>query len=143
MLLRCPSCGACAVSEAATPDTKKPALAGAGTRRLVCPSCGHARQWSADRAKPRRRAIGVDPYFHLPYWLVARCRHGVVYAVNEEQLAYLESFIAAGLRERRRGAHGWANSSYISRLPDWTKSAKNRADLLRCIGRLKAKVAAR
>jgi hypothetical protein len=66
----------------------------------------------------------------------------VVYAVNEEQLAYVESFIAAGLRERRRGTHGWANSSYISRLPDWTKSAKNRADLLRCIGRLKAKLAA-
>ena len=62
-----------------------------------------------------------------------------MYAANEEQLAYLESFIAAGLRERSRGTHGWANSSYASRLPNWMKAAKNRADLLRCIGQLKAK----
>jgi hypothetical protein len=67
----------------------------------------------------------------------------MVYAMNEEQLAHLESFIAAGLRERRRGAQGWANSSYISRLPSWTKSAKNRAELLSCVNRLKARLAAR
>jgi hypothetical protein len=66
----------------------------------------------------------------------------MVYAMNEEHLAYLESFIAAGLRERRRGAHGWANSSYISRLPSWMKSAKNRAELLRCVNRLKARLTA-
>jgi len=60
--------------------------------------------------------------------------------MNEEQVAYLESFIAAGLRERHRGAHGWANSSYISRLPGWMKAAKNRAELLACLGRLKAKL---
>jgi len=76
----------------------------------------------------------------LPYWLAAGWRHGVVGAMNEEQLACLESFIAAGLRERRRSAQGWANSSYASRLPGWMKLAKNRAELLRCVDRLKAKL---
>ena len=67
----------------------------------------------------------------------------MLYAMNEEQLTYLESFIAAGLRERRPGTQGWANSSYISRLPGWVKSAKNRTDLLRCVTRLKAMLPAR
>jgi hypothetical protein len=108
MLVLCPSCGACAVSEPLAASSKPP-----GSRRLVCKSCGLMRQRHPERATPRRSPIGYDPYFRLPYWLVARCRHGVVYAMNEEQVAYLESFIAAGLRERSRGAHGWANSSYV------------------------------
>jgi len=135
MLVLCPSCGACAVSELLAAGSNP-----FGARRLVCTSCGLMRQWHPERATPGRFAVGCDPYFRLPYWLAARCRHGVVYAMNEEQVAYLESFIVAGLRERKRGAHGWSNSSYISRLPGWMKSAKNRAELLACVGRLKAKL---
>lgn len=63
--------------------------------------------------------------------------------MNEDQLTYLESFIAAGLRERSRGMHGWANSSHVSRLPSWMKAASNRVELLRCIDQLKAKQAGR
>ena len=139
MLLLCPSCGACAVSEPQTASTKRRTLNWSESRRLVCSACGLTRHWHPDRATLRRCPVECDPYFHLPYWLAARCRHGAVYAANEEQLAYLESFIEAGLRERSRGTHGWANSSYASRLPNWMKAAKNRADLLRCIGQLKAK----
>jgi len=93
-----------------------------------------------DAAAPSDR---TGPLLSSAYWLAARCRHSVVYAMNEEQVAHLESFIAAGLRERNRGAHGWANSSYISRLPGWMKAPKNRAELLACLGRLKAKLPGR
>jgi hypothetical protein len=67
----------------------------------------------------------------------------VVYATSEDQVAYLESFISAGLRERRRNAEGWANSSCVSGLPSSMKMVKNRADVLRCVDRLKAKPTAR
>lgn len=133
MLLLRPTCGACAVSEPLTASSKL-----AGARRLVCTSCGLTRQWHPERSTPHS-SVGCDPYFRLPYWFVARCRHGLVYAMNEDQVTYLESFVAAGLRERKRGPHGWANSSYISRLPNRIKSAKNRAELLACLKRLKAK----
>ena len=143
MLLLCPRCRACAVSEPRAASTKQRTLNWSGPRRLVCLAGGLTRHWHPDRAPPRRRTVGIDPYFHLPYWLAARCRHGAVYAMNEEQLAYLESFIAAGLRERSGGMHGWANSSYVSRLPSWMKAASNRTELLRCIDQLKAKLAGR
>jgi hypothetical protein len=142
VLLLCPRSRACAVSEPQAASTKQRTLNWSEPRRLVCSVCGLTRHWHLI-AIPRRRAVGVDPYFRLPYWLAARCRHGAVYAMNEEQLAYLESFIAAGLRERGRGMHGWANSSYVSRLPSWMKAASNRVQLLRSIDKLKAKLAGR
>jgi hypothetical protein len=138
MLLRCPKCGARAVSEPLAVSVTTPVPNRPRPQRLACSARGLAWHWPPERATPP--AVGRDPYFRLPYWLAVRCRHGVVWAMNEEQLTCLESFIAAGPRERRRGAQGWANSSYVSRLPGWMKLAKNRAEPPRCVDRLRVKL---
>jgi hypothetical protein len=141
MLLVCPQCGGCAVSAPVTGDAR--AAAWTSPRALACGACGYATRRRPQDRTPVRLALGHDDYFRLPYWLQVRCRGGLAHAANEEQLAYLEAFFAARLRERRRGAHGWINQSYLSRLPAWMKAAKNRAEVLHAIRRLKARLAGR
>lgn len=82
----------------------------------------------------------MDDYFHSPYWLRISCRHGIVFAVNEEHLAFMRGFFSADLRERHRGPHGWSNASFISRLPAWMKAAKNRAEIVSCLGKLERRL---
>ena len=82
----------------------------------------------------------MDGYFHLLYWLQVPCRHGIVFATNEEHLAYMRRFFGAALRERRRGPHGWANAGFISRLPPWMKAAKNRAEIMSCLSKLEGRL---
>jgi len=136
MLLACPRCGGRAVSTAETRGNSW-ALGWFQPRTLTCSSCGHVERWQSREIRRSRGEYGVDDYFHLPYWLRMPCRYGVVYAVNEEHLAYMEEFFAANLRERRRGPHGWSNGSFISRLPTWMKRAKNRAEIMVCLEKLK------
>jgi hypothetical protein len=107
---------------------------------LTCSSCGYVKHWDSREVARARGAHGMDDYFHLPYWLRAQCRHGIVFAVNEEHLAYMLGFFGANLRERRRGPYGWSNASFISRLPVWMKAAKNRAEIMSCLGKLERRL---
>jgi hypothetical protein len=79
-----------------------------------------------------------DWYFHLPLWLQTPCCGHILWARNRAQLAFLEGYVAAKLREDVPNI----NQSLVSRLPRWLKSAKNRADVLRGVERLKQKAAA-
>lgn len=77
---------------------------------------------------------GYDNYFGMPLLLTAKFKDKLFWAYNGEHLAELKAFIGAELRERPE--FGWSNSSMISRLPLWIKSAKNRDELLKVIDKL-------
>jgi hypothetical protein len=85
----------------------------------------------------------VDWYFHLPLWLQTPCCGETLWAYNARHLDFLEDFVRAALRERTRGEHGWRNQALRTRLPKWMLAAKNRPDVLRCLGHLRDKLAAR
>lgn len=73
-----------------------------------------------------------DPFFGYPLWFVGNI-HGCPFRVyNREQLAFLKSFISATLRVRTPNK----NRSFISRLPAWLVSKKNRSAVLKAISRM-------
>ncbi len=79
----------------------------------------------------------VDPFFHLPLWLIAEIDEHVLWAYNHQHLNFLQTHIEAKLRERN-GQERF-NSSLGSRLPKWMTSKKNRELLLRKINELRDK----
>ena len=91
-------------------------------------------EWS-----PHIRSRCARPLLRLPLRLQTRTRHGVLFAFNARHLDWIEAFVAAGLRERRRG-DGMANRSIASRLPASVKAGKNREAVLRAIGRLRRRL---
>jgi len=120
---------------------------------LTCPTCGYARtdskQKSAIAFASSPAAFGdgtvgvgvaVDSYFHIPLWLQTPCCGEVLWAYNEEHLAFLEAFVMAKQRTSVLGEHGWSNQSLMNRLPLWMKLAKNRDEVLRCLEKLKQKL---
>ncbi len=122
---------------------------------LTCPHCGLAQFWeqagpgmlmAADTSKypPGVVAMGgpVDWYFHLPLWLQTPCCGETLWAYNADHLAFIEDFVGAGLREHRRGAHGWRNQALAQRLPKWMTRAGNRDEVLRGVGRLRERLVA-
>lgn len=69
-----------------------------------------------------------DPIFRVPVWLQASCCGGnLLWAYNLAHLAFLESFVAATIRERSdavRASSGYRRMSMIAKLPAWLKTAK-------------------
>lgn len=132
VLVVCPACGGCAEVAAA-----------GGNARLACGGCGKVVTPPGPagvRRVCRWRDDGRDPWFGAPLWLSLSTRHGVLFALNERHLAELEAFVAARLRERTRAAYGWHNASLHSRLPLWLKRARNRAEVLHALARLRRKL---
>lgn len=119
---------------------------------LTCRECGHSDTWKyaspgigytndLARYTPGQVCIGAaaDWYFHLPLWLQVPCCGEMLWAYNADHLQFLEDYVGATLRERRRDEEfGWSNQSLASRLPTWMKSAKNRSTVLKCLAKLKA-----
>ena len=102
-------------------------------RRLVCPHCVFRDEWNGGSI-----AVGAsfDWYFRLPLWLEISCCGETLWAYNEKHLEFIESYVAAKLRERIP----FKNKSLASRLPQWIKSAGNREEILRAIGKLRGKL---
>lgn len=102
-------------------------------RRLVCLNCLHRDFWKGSQI-----AIGesVDWYFRLPLWLEISCCGETLWAYNRKHLEMLENYVSAKLRERTVKGR----SSFLSKLPKWIKSAKNRDEILKAIGKLKGKL---
>ena len=136
-LVVCPQCSGCAISRQV--DAAAPAGFFA-PRRLTCQGCAYTRDWN-QREIVRGAHRVRDDYFDLPLWLQTPCCGEVLWAYNERHLAFLEGFVAARLRERERHEKlGWSNSSLASRLPVWIKSGKNRAELLKGLARVRARL---
>lgn len=100
--------------------------------RVSCVHCGLAQIF--DRSSSGRK--------DLQLWLQTPCCGKTLSAVNAAHLDYLERFVRAELRERVRDPEwGWSNRALVSRLPRWIQSARNRAEVLLCIERLKRRLA--
>ncbi len=102
-------------------------------RRLVCLSCLHRDFWKGNQI-----GVGgnVDWYFRLPLWLQISACGETLWAYNLKHLEMLENYVSAKLRERTSKGR----SSFLSKLPKWIKSAKNREEILKAIGKLKEKL---
>ncbi|WP_223787464.1 hypothetical protein [Marinicella meishanensis] len=105
------------------------------TFQLVCPDCGLSQSKTAGPAWHCH--ADRDWVFGLPLYYTITTSQGQLCAFNEAHLQYIEDFVSAKNRLRRRDQHGWANQSQISRLPKWVKLAKNRALILAKIRKLK------
>lgn len=140
ILVRCPRCDRCAyvvlydesVGDAEASKARSTHWTGImfGTRRLVCAHCGFTKDWQRNTVESRPLE---DGYFHQPLWLQTPCCGETLWAYNEEHLSFLEEYVGAELRES--GITG--NSTLVSRLPLWIKSAKNRDEVLRCVQKLR------
>lgn len=102
-------------------------------RRLICTNCLHRDFWKGSQILT---GAGVDWYFRLPLWLETACCGERLWAYNEKYLDLLENYVAAKLRERTKAGR----SSFLSKLPKWIKTAKNRDEILKAIGKLRAKL---
>jgi hypothetical protein len=106
--------------------------------RLVCPQCSLTRAQSGDTMSIYSgHGPAVDAVFGLPLWLQAPCCGNLLWAFNLRHLDFIERYVRASLRERRRDENGWANSALGSRLPGWIVSAKNRDEILKTAAKLK------
>ena len=101
-------------------------------RRLICLSCVYQKDWNGGQV-----SIGgnFDWYFRFPLWLQISCCGETLWAYNLKHLEILESYVAAKLRERTKKGR----NSFLSKLPNWIKSAKNRREVLKAISKLKEK----
>ncbi|MEV5518778.1 hypothetical protein AB0L50_38825 [Streptomyces flaveolus] len=142
VLVRCPGCARVAHVVTA-PD---PAPEGGhdrglfAARRLVCRSCGTAKQWSGRGVALHRdrHTPATDPYFGLPLWLQTETRHGWVWAYNLEHLDLIRRFVQASLREGIPWHDHGRKMTVVARLPAWMQHAKNRDEVLRAIDRIHA-----
>ncbi|WUG72234.1 hypothetical protein OG828_25615 [Streptomyces sp. NBC_00457] len=140
VLVRCPKCtGIAHVAPAALVSGEaSPSLF--THRHLVCRACGLTRYAAGGLRLFRGTGEAVDPFFGLPLWLQAETRHGWVWAYNPEHLDLIRQFVQAPLRERPP----WDSTgrkrkmTLVARLPSWIKSAKNRAEVLRAIERIRS-----
>jgi len=102
-------------------------------RRLICLNCLHRDFWKGTQITT---GASVDWYFRLPLWLQISCCGETLWAYNQKHLEMLENYVAAKLRERTVKGR----NSFLSKLPKWIKSAKNRDEILKGIVKLKKKL---
>ncbi|HEY0733801.1 MAG TPA: hypothetical protein VGD69_02745 [Herpetosiphonaceae bacterium] len=137
ILVVCPQCSQCARIVRQDLDNKDMFA----PRRCVCKHCGFTKDWAEHVYHGWYGDPPRDGYFAFPLWLNTPCCDHVLWAYNRRHLEFLEGFVSAPLRERDyHPQSGWANSSTVSRLPKWIKTAKNREHLLKAITRLKARL---
>ncbi|MFD8201195.1 hypothetical protein [Streptomyces sp. NPDC059701] len=138
VLVRCPRCAKTAhVVTAPAPEAGHD-IGLFTPRRLVCRSCGTAKQWSGRGVALHRdrHAPATDPYFGLPLWLQTETRHGWVWAYNLEHLDLIKRFVQASLREGIPWHDHGRKMTVVARLPAWMQHAKNRDEVLRAIDRI-------
>lgn len=138
MLVRCPRCDRTAHFEQ-HPST--PSDAGGRRQpgsRLVCRSCGLCGTGSGAFRSSRYTSHCSYPTL----WLRTGTRHGELWAYNLQHLDLIRRFVAADLRERAPWYDTGQKMTLVARLPAWTKSAKNRDEVLRAVDRLRASVIA-
>lgn len=131
LLVVCPECQACA--HVAPREPGQSALF--DPRRLVCPTCGHIKEWDRQALYENSR---LDWHTDPQLWLRIPCCGEVLWAFNWRHLQFIEDYVGAVLREHKRDpALGWSNQSMANRLPKWLNEAKNREEVLKAITRLR------
>jgi len=135
VLVRCPDCSGQARLLRRTNKAGK--LAG---YRFICASCCHTRQWPrmGDNSFPGPSGGPRLTGFELDLWLQVSCCGSTLWAYNVSHIAFLEKYVAATVRERRKNLWGWSrNNSLESRLPRWIQVAKNRPAVLKGLAKMR------
>lgn len=107
--------------------------------RLQCPTCGYNTEVSIESEIAGHKVLNLSSanyFFGAELWLQHPFKDDVFIAYNGEELAYLEAYISAGLREHKDRTH----FTLLEKLPRFYHEAKNRDALLRIIKKLKDKV---
>ena len=102
-------------------------------RKLVCTHCAFTEIWRKGTVYTNGNC---DWYFRQPLWLEISCCGARLWAYNLKHLEMLEDYVSAKLRERTQKGR----SSFLSKLPQWIKSAKNRDEILKGIAKLRGKL---
>jgi hypothetical protein len=137
ILVDCPSCGGLAIVRLEAPNDDTSSIGWAidrvaAARRMTCTHCAaHLRQ--GFRAWTR-------PTMGLPLRLWAETRHGILYAYNEDHLAYIEDYVQSRVRREIVEPGRFRNGSILSRLPRWVKAAGNRDEVLKAIAAMRRKL---
>lgn len=105
------------------------------TARLFCVHCGYNKETTTALPKNGSIKTAAHLYFEAELWLKASFKHEVFWAFNAEHLEYLERYISATLREHKDRT----GFTLLEKLPRFYHEAKNRADLLKIITKLKRK----
>jgi len=149
ILVCCPGCGHKAVVVYTKPAA--PSKGQAAVKKVTCISCGYNQSGqqqssislitnSQNLLSKEYIVLGlpIDPFFHLPLYLVTDCCNNQLWAYNAVHLSFLKSHVAATLRER--DINGKQNNSIGSRLPRWMSAAKNRETVLKAISILESRL---
>lgn len=107
--------------------------------RLQCLSCSYNKEVSMESEIAGHKVLNLSSanyFFGAELWLQHSFKDDVFIAYNGEELAYLEAYISAGLREHKDRTH----FTLLEKLPRFYHEAKNRDALLRIIKKLKDKV---
>ncbi len=93
--------------------------------KVTCLHCGY------------NKILKNGSYFeNFTLFLTTTCSENTLWALNEQQLQWLEDYISATHRSRPLSS----NQSLAARLPQWMTSAKNRKMVLKGIEKLKNKL---
>ena len=136
ILVECPRCAKCASHRPIENDNKRDWFA---PRRLVCPHCALTQDWN-NRGIHRHwyQTPARDDYFNELLWIRGSLGSNEIWAYNWRHLQLIERYVAAMHRQHSRDSEfGWANKSFVNRLPKWIISSKNREKVLKTIQRVK------
>jgi hypothetical protein len=132
-IVKCPQCSAKAVAimkSAGIKGTYREPTHGMAVRRLLCGSCGLAKD------------VGDEGFADYELWYTASFRGHRLWAVNLHHLALLISWLSGSLRKADvRFASGIDDPHFgtrvmVERLPKWMVLAKNRSGVLRCLRKM-------
>ncbi|MFP8905020.1 hypothetical protein [Streptomyces atacamensis] len=140
VLVTCPACGAQARVVRIPHEPGHPLYPALAPRRLVCRACALSRTWKGGGPVFHRSPGGTarDPYFGVPLRLQTRTRHGLLLAHNPEHLDLIERYVRASLRERAHWHDIGTEKTLVASLPVWIKRGRNRDEVLRAVGRVRA-----
>ena len=136
VLVECPRCGGCASHNLIDTNQKRDWFA---PRRLICTNCSMTRDWNTTGIHRHwYQSPARDDYFNELLWIRGTVGSNEVWAYNWRHLELIEKYVSAKHRQHSRDPEfGWANRSFVNRLPKWITSAKNRDAVLKTIERIR------
>ncbi len=139
ILVVCPKCESCAFIKPINSEDMNLFAA----RRLICPKCAYFREWNEKTFRRcSRDNPATDGFFGEVLWLQTACENELLWAYNLNHLTFIENYVRAKLRERRRRLDsGWLPTGLSNRLPKWIGAAHNRETVLKAVQKLKEKFA--
>lgn len=106
--------------------TSKPTKTPFKSNRIKCDHCSKEKEYTIHWYRYTENKP-TDPYFGFDLWLQTTVKNNILWLYNLEHLNYLREYVSAKLREDN-GRHKY---SMITNLPQWLKSAKHRALLIK------------